>query len=255
MTFSQGLLLFAASLAAGIINSVAGGGSFFTLPALIFVGIPSVAANATSTVAVWPGTMASVGAYRADIYRERRRLPWLLGISVVGGLIGAIILLRTPQADFDRVLPWLLLAATAIFAFGAPLTRWLRARDAAAEPAARIGFWSGLTQFVIAIYGGYFGGGAGMLMLAMLGLSGMTDIHAMNGLKTLLSATLNLVAIVAFIWAGLIAWPQAGVMVLGAVAGGYGGAYFARKMDPRLIRILVIVVGVGLTICFFLRRR
>lgn len=254
MTFTQGLLLFGASLAAGIINSVAGGGSFFTLPALIFVGIPSVAANATSTVAVWPGTVASVGAYREDVYRERQRLPWLLGISIVGGLIGAIILLRTPQADFDRVLPWLLLVATAIFAFGAPLTRWLRAQDGASGSTARIGFWSGLTQFVIAVYGGYFGGGAGMLMLAMLGLSGMTDIHAMNGIKTLLSATLNLVAIVAFIFAGLIAWPQAGVMVTGAIAGGYGGAYFARKMDPAVVRIFVIVVGVGMTICFFLRR-
>jgi uncharacterized protein len=255
MTFAQGLLLFGASLAAGIINSVAGGGSFFTLPALIFTGMPSVAANATSTMAVWPGTMASVGAYREDVYRERRRLPWLLGISIVGGLIGAIILLRTPQADFDRVLPWLLLAATAIFTFGGPFTRWLRGREAAGQPEAKIGFWSGLTQFIIAVYGGYFGGGAGMLMLAMLGLSGMTDIHAMNGIKTLLSATLNLVAIVAFVFAGLIAWPQAGVMMIGAIAGGYGGAFFARKMDPRIIRTFVIIVGVGMTIYFFLRRR
>jgi uncharacterized membrane protein YfcA len=245
--------LAGASLAAGAINSVAGGGSFFTFPALVFTGMPSIAANATSTVALWPGTVAGAGAYRRDVFRERRHLPWLAGVSLAGGLLGALVLVRTPQAAFDRLVPWLLLGATLIFAFGDKITSWLRGIEAAAGRPARIGFWSGAIQFLIATYGGYFGGGAGMLMLAMLSLSGLTDIHAMNGIKTLLNAALNAVAIATFVVAGLVQWPQAFVMMAGAVAGGYGGACFARRTDPRRVRRFVIAAGLAISACFFAR--
>lgn len=253
MTAAQVSLLLGSSVAAGTLNAVAGGGNFFTIPALISVGMPSICANATSTVALWPGTMASVAAYREDIKRERRLLPRLLVMAVLGGFIGAVILVRTPQATFDRLLPWLLLTATAIFAFGNQFTQWLRRREAAQGHAVRIGLTSCLIQFLIAIYAGYFGGGASLLMLGMLSLAGMTEIHAMNGVKTLLSGTQNLVALIVFIARGIIFWPQALLMMGGAIVGGYGGAYFARKIDPQTIRWIVIGVGAAMS-CYLFRR-
>lgn len=250
MTLTDGALLFGSAVAAGAINSVAGGGSFFTFPALVFTGLPSIAANATSTMAVWPGSIASMGAYRDDIRRERRHLPGLLLVSLLGGLLGAFVLLRTPQPVFDRVLPWLMLFATLVFAFGNRVVAWLTGRRPA---GARVNAVSWLLQFAIATYGGYFGGGMGLLMLAMLSLAGLTDIHAMNGIKNLLAVALNGIALLAFIWAGLIAWPQALVMIVGAVLGGYGGAVYAKQVDPRVIRGFVIVFGLALTAWFFWR--
>jgi uncharacterized membrane protein YfcA len=249
----QGVSLFGAAVVAGAMNSVAGGGSFITFPALVMTGIPSIAANATSTVAVWPGTVASVGAYRDDIRRERRLLPGLLVVSVIGGLLGAVILLRTPQSTFDRILPWLLLSATLIFAFGARMAGWIRGRPHADGTPAEAGVFIWLLQLVIATYAGYFGAGTGFLMLAMLSLAGMSDIHAMNGVKTLLGATANVVAIAAFIWAGKIVWPQALLMAAGSTMGGYGGAHYARKVNPAVIRALVIFIGAAMTLYFFWR--
>jgi uncharacterized membrane protein YfcA len=253
MTSSPVPLLLGSSLAAGLINAVAGGGNFFTFPALIFAGLPSIGANATSTMALWPGTMASVGAYRQDIRRERRLLPRLMLMSAIGGLAGAIILVRTPQATFDRLLPWLLLTATLLFASGNTLTQWLRRRGQGREEAVRIGLATCAVQLVIATYAGYFGGGASMLMLAMLSLSGMTDIHAMNGIKTLLSGTQNLIALTVFVSRGIIFWPYALLMMGGAIAGGYGGAFLARKANPAAIRRIVIAVGGIMTAYFFFR--
>jgi uncharacterized protein len=253
MELTHSLPLFGAALAAGAINSVAGGGSFLTFPALVMTGMPSIAANATSTVAVWPGSVASVGAYRDDIRKNRALLPGLVTVSVLGGLIGSFVLLGTPQRIFDLILPWLLLTATLIFMFGAKLTAWLRGRPHPAGAPARVSWLSWGVQLFIATYAGYFGGGAGLLMLAMLSLAGMTDIHAMNGIKTLLGATANLIAIFVFIWAGKIVWPQALLMAVGATAGGYAGAYFARQVNPKYIRWLVIAVGFGMTGYFFTR--
>lgn len=243
-------LLFASAVAGGAINSVAGGGSFFTFPALVFTGMPSIAANATSTMAVWPGSLASVVAYRDDVRAARRHLPGLLAMSLAGGLVGAFVLLRTPQPVFDRLLPWLLLFATAVFAFGGRFTAWLKRRE---QAGARVGAVSWLLQFFIATYGGYFGGGMGLMMLAMLTLAGLTDIHEMNGIKTVLASALNAIALVAFIWAGLVQWPQASVMIVGAVVGGYGGARLAKRVDPAVVRGTVIAVGLLLTAWFFWR--
>lgn len=248
------VLLVGSSVAAGVINAVAGGGSFFTFPALIFAGLPSIEANATSTMALWPGTMASVAAYRDDIRQERRLLPRLMAMSAIGGLIGAVILVVTPERTFDRLLPWLLLFATASFTFGRQLTDWLRRREAGAEVPPRIGAASCAIQLVIAVYAGYFGGGASMLMLAMLSLAGMKEIHPMNGIKTLLSATQNLIALGIFIRRGLIFWPEALMMMVGAVAGGYGGAWWARRANPKAVRAIVIAVGTSMTAYFFVRR-
>ncbi|MGH2387977.1 MAG: sulfite exporter TauE/SafE family protein [Chloroflexota bacterium] len=260
MTIAQAVLLFVAALWAGAQNSVAGGGSFITFPALVVSGVTVINANATSTVALWPGTVASVGAYR----RELRTVPYLgiLGIiSLIGGWLGAILLLHTSSSTFSRLIPVLLLGATLLFAFGPSFTAWLKRRKAAEAPpsdqtpgrstAAVVGMCVG--QAVIAVYGGYFGGGIGILMLAAFGLMGMENIHAMNALKTLLASCINGVAVVTFIIAGAVEWPQAVVMLVGGIVGGYGGAAYARRLDPGLVRRIVLVVAILMTAYFFIR--
>jgi uncharacterized protein len=253
------IFLFFAALLGGTLNSVAGGGSFISFPALLVTGMPAISANATNTVALWPGTMASTVAYRNAFTSEAGRLlPPLLGISIIGGVLGAVVLLRTPPATFMRLVPWLLLLATLLFLSSGRLTRWIRARAGHAPGDQRIPrglFLTGLAlQLVIAMYVGYFGAGTGILVLALLALLGMENIHAMNGIKTLLVSVANGVAIITFIWARVIVWPQALLMIVGAAAGGYGGAYLAQKMNPQYVRRLVIGIGFVMAAYFFGRQ-
>jgi uncharacterized membrane protein YfcA len=257
MTFLQIFVLFVAAILGGTLNSVAGGGSFITFPALLFTGILPINANATSTVALWPGSVASTGAYREELAKQdRTRLFVLGGTSLIGGVLGAVLLLRTSQTTFVRLVPYLLLVATLLFTFSAPIMDRLRKRKAEEAKEARSSRFGlagiALLQLVIAVYGGYFGGGIGILMLATLGLMGMENIHEMNALKALLTSFINGVAVITFIIAGAVVWVPAILMVVGAIIGGYGGAYFARQIDPRWVRIFVILVGVGMTIYFFL---
>ncbi len=256
MSLPSMVLLFFAAVLGGTLNSVAGGGSFFTFPSLIFAGIPAIPANATSTVALWPGSIASVGAYRRELAAQNRLLLYLLvGTSLVGGVLGAILLLRTPASTFVTLLPYLLLMATLLFTFSGPVTKRLhvRAIEKSVQSVPRL---IGITiaQFIIAIYGGYFGGGIGILMLATLALMGMEDIHMMNGMKTLLTSCINGVAVITFVVAGAVVWLPALVMVVGAIIGGYGGAYYARKIEQKWIRIFVMVVGFSLTLYFFIHK-
>jgi uncharacterized protein len=257
MSLSDIILLFLVAVVGGTLNSVAGGGSFFTFPVLVFTGVPSIQANATSTVALWPGSVASVGAYRRELAQQDRTLIIvLITTSLVGGVLGALLLLHTPQSLFNFVLPYLLLIATLLFAFSGTLTKRLRARkpaDGSIEMLRPNYVGIAISQFLIATYGGYFGGGIGILMLATLAMMGMENIHVMNALKTVLASCINGVAVVTFILAGAIYWPQAVLMIVGAIIGGYGGAYFARKLDQRWIRIFVIVVGLIMTTYFFIR--
>jgi uncharacterized membrane protein YfcA len=257
MSLSNIVLLFLIAVVGGTLNSVAGGGSFFTFPVLVFTGVPSIQANATSTVALWPGSVASVGAYRRELAQQDRTLIIVLVVtSLVGGVLGALLLLHTPQSLFNFVLPYLLLIATLLFAFSGTLTKRLRASKPAAGSIEMIRpnyVGIAISQFLIAAYGGYFGGGIGILMLATLAMMGMENIHVMNALKTVLASCINGVAVVTFIIAGAIYWPQAILMIVGAIIGGYGGAYFARKLDQRWIRIFVIAVGFIMTIYFFVR--
>ncbi len=254
MTLLQGILLFVAAILGGTLNSVAGGGSFFTFPALIFTGVGSITANATSTVALWPGSIASVGAYRNDLAEQQRGLLFLLlGTSLIGGVLGAILLLRTPESTFVSLIPYLLLGATLLFALSPYVTARLRMRTL--EKTTRISVTTltimACVQFVIAIYGGYFGGGIGILMLAALAFMGMDDINKMNAVKTLLTSAINGAGGVTFIILGRVLWLQALLMIVGAIIGGYGGAYYARKIAQRWVRLFVIVTGVTLTIYFF----
>lgn len=250
------ILLFAAAFLGGALNSVAGGGSFISFPALVSVGVPSINANATNTMALWPGSIASVGAYRAELARQDRRLVLLLSLtSLLGGLSGAEILLRTPQATFDRLLPWLMLFAVGIFAVGGNLTQALRRRfsERLAAGGIVVALIVAVLQFLISVYGGFFGGGIGILMLAALALAGMTNIHTMNGLKVLLATLINGIAVLRFVIAGTIFWQYAVIMIIGAILGGYGGAAYAQRLDPKIVRRFVIVVGIAMTVYFFIR--
>ena len=243
------LLLIVSAFFAGVLNAVAGGGSFLTFPALVMAGVPPLNANATSTVAVSPGALASAYGYRRELGRIKEiNLPIFLGISLVGGLVGALLLLWTPQRTFEEIVPWLLLFATVLFAFGPKVSAYVRKNF-------HVGHGTVLfVQFFIAVYGGYFGGGIGILILATLGVFGLTDLHAMNGLKTLVSGCLNAVAVVAFVAGGAVYWHEAIIMTVAAVAGGYAGAAVARHIPPTALRKFVIFVGVAMTIYFFITK-
>ncbi len=240
------LLLVVAAFFAGVLNAVAGGGSFLTFPALVFVGIPAVIANATSTVALLPGSFASAFSYRRGVASlEGISLRAMVMISLIGGTAGAVLLLKTPESIFVGITPWLLLFATGMFAFGKQLGFTIKRY-------MHFGFGALIvSQAVIAIYGGYFGGGIGILMLAALAVFGMTDINAMNGIKTILAGCLNSVAAVVFVIAGKVYWREALIMMGAAIAGGYFGAHFAQKIPGKYIRAFVICTGIAMTIYFF----
>jgi uncharacterized protein len=246
------MFLFAAGVLGGALNAVAGGGSFVAFPALLFTGVPAIPANATNTIALWVGVTASGGAYRKYLNISRRVLIPLIAVSIVGGLAGALLLIRTPAQTFLRVLPWLMLGATLLFAFGKRLTGKMSAGISRESSDAAIAA-ACVFELFVAIYGGYFGGGMGIMNLAMLSAIGMTDIHAMNALKVVLGAFINGVATVTFVVSKTIVWPQALVMTAGALAGGYLAAHYAQKVPQSWIRGFVIAVGVGMTIYFFVR--
>jgi uncharacterized protein len=250
--FSHPVFLFCAALIAGLLNSVAGGGSFVSFPALLFTGMPAIAANATNTAAVWPGTVASAVAYRNAFNAQARKLlPKLIAIGIAGGVIGARVLLNTPQTTFLHLIPWLLLGATLLFLAGPRITAWVRGRAAAGKTSTPLTIVGYFLALVISIYIGYFGAGVGILVLSLLALLGMDDIHAMNGVKVLLVSIVNGVAMVTFIVAKMIIWPQALLMLVASLIGGYGGAFYAQKMNPAQVRWVVIVVGFGMAGYFF----
>lgn len=244
------LLLFLVAALGGALNAVVGGGSIVAFSALLLAGVPPVTANATTTFALWPAFAASAVAYRRELRPPRPLLLAFAAASMVGGALGALSLLRTPTSVFARLVPWLLLVASALFTFGGAVSARLR-RDATAGHATIVG--GTLVQLVIAIYGGYFGGGMGIAMLAAWTALGMTDLHAMNGLRTLLAVLINGVALCAFVAAGVIAWRPGLLMAVSASAAGYFGAAYIRRLDPRWVRRFVIAVAWAMTAYFFVR--
>jgi uncharacterized protein len=246
------IVLFVAGFLGGALNAVAGGGSFIAFPALLFTGVPPIPSNATNAFALWIGTTSSIRAYWKLLNISRRVLVPLVVSSVVGGVIGAYLLLHTPAQTFLHVLPWLMLGATLLFVFGKKL---VGKRPSALAHDASTARLAGAVAFelIVALYGGYFGGGVGIMNLAMLAALGMTDIHAMNALKVVLSGVINGVAIVMFIAAGAIYWPQGIVMTLGAIVGGYSAAHYSQKLPQAWVRAFVIAVGTGMTIYFFVK--
>jgi uncharacterized protein len=252
-----GLYLFVVALFGGALNAVAGGGSFIGVPALLSAGIAPVAANATTTLAMWPGSLSSAIAYRQEIVRARHWLMTLGAASLAGGLVGGWLLIRTTDQRFLQLLPWLMLAAAVTFTLGGRvvdrLLRRAKADASKAGSAPRVPVWMLVFQFGIAIYGGYFGGGMGIMMLAAFSVAGMTDIHEMNGIKTLAAVAINGVALVEFIANGAIAWAPGLTMVGGAIIGGYYGAVLARRVSTGVVRAIVIVIAWTMTMYFFVK--
>ena len=245
-------LVLAAAVVGGVVNSIAGGGTLLTFPALIGLGIPAIMANATSTVALWPGAVASMWGYSDLLTGMRSWVTRLAMPSLVGGLVGAWLLIKTPPSRFDAIVPWLVLGATVLFIVQKPLAERLRAAspmihepiddhtaDRAVVPTKTLLAY----QFVVSVYGGYFGAGIGILMLAALGFMGFRNIHRMNGLKNWGGLCANAVAAATFAFSGLVSWPVAGTMAVGATLGGYSGSRLAQRVPEARVRQAIIAIG------------
>ncbi len=234
-------------------NALAGGGTILTYPALLFSGESAIAANATSTIALWPGAATSLFGYRREVREHKEWLKVLFVPSLLGGAIGAVLLLRTPPPVFEWLAPFLVLFATCLFILQGFLSRrpGRGPRAGGLTPGRRSAAW--LFQLAIAVYGGYFGAGIGILMLSVLGFLGLEDIHAANGIKNFLGMSINGVAAAYFIAWGAVDWPAALVMIAGAMAGGYGGARLARRIGRPRARAAVVVIGLFVTAVLIIR--
>ncbi len=242
------ILISVAAFLAGVLNAIAGGGSFFTFPALVFTGVPPIAANATSTVAVFPGYLSSALGFVKEIRAlDRRVLLGLVGLSTLGGVLGALLLLVTSPGVFRFLVPWLLLFATLLFAFD----RHIRKLTAGRRPAGPLG--RALATLAVTIYGGYFNGGLGIVLLALFARLGYRDMNQMNGLKSLLSLILSVASVITFALAGIIVWKPALVMMVSTTVGGYSGALVARRLPTAVVRAVVIIVGLVMSAAFFVR--
>jgi len=254
------VLIGAGGLAAGAVNAIAGGGTFFSFPALLAVGLPPVVANASNSVALWPGSLSGAWAYRQELVRYKRYLLPMGIASFLGGAAGGLLLLAAGDARFAALIPWLLAFATLLFTFSPQLSKVLkRMHPAPAEKAGKepgtgspVGW---LVQLLVSIYGGFFGAGLGILMMASLAIGGHEDVQHINALKNLLSAVIYSVTVVTFIVAGAVSWPQTMVMLLTASLGGYWGARIARKIQGPWLRRMVIAVGGALTAYYFYKAR
>lgn len=251
------LWLVAASLLAGVMNAMAGGGSFLSFPAMLGMGVPPIEANATNTVALWPGQLTSLATLHGDV--RRSLLPVVLTTSVVGGVIGAEVLLHTKQVTFMRLIPWLLLTGSIIFGVSGPLSKWLRTRSIRSEaehhvepPMNTIALFCAL--FPICFYIGYFGAGGGFLIMTVLALFGMEEMHQLNAMKVVAACASNLCAILTFIVSGRVLWHYCLISMVFAAAGGYIGARYARRMNGDVLRAVVVVTGVAIAGYFFWRR-
>jgi uncharacterized membrane protein YfcA len=248
------VVVFVAAVVGGGVNVVAGGGMLIGFPTLLWLGRNPVLANATSTLGLWPGTLFGMFGFRAELARSRTWVALLVAPSLAGGIAGAVLLLRTPAATFEAIAPWLILVATVLLALQEPLSARLRRHEAIRLPLG----WKALAvlfQAAVGVYGGYFGAGIGILMLAALGLLGMTDLHQMNGVKNLLAGAINGIAIVWFVTSGAILWRDALVMMAGAALGGWASTKLAYRLGREAVRRVVVAVGLAMTISLALRLR
>jgi uncharacterized membrane protein YfcA len=230
-----------------------------SFPVLIWIGLPSITANATSTVGIWTASLGGMWGYRRELQGLTSRSYVLIVPSVIGGILGAVLLRLTPSQLFDRLVPLLILFATFLFMLQEPVQRMIKrggSRDGGTGHASSRPWVAGaiVFQFFVALYGGYFGAGIGILMLAALGILGYTDIHQMNGLKNLLALFINGVAALYFVAMGMVEWPWAIIMAVGAIAGGYGGAGVARRIGPKGVRRIVVIVGFSISLSLLIRR-
>jgi uncharacterized membrane protein YfcA len=252
MSIWQETIIFVSAFAAGMINSVAGGGTLLSFPSLIWIGRDPVIANATSTVALWPGSLGGLFGFRRELQSSNRWSLWLGVPSLIGGAIGAFLLLRTSSSVFSQIVPYLILGATLLLAAQEQIMKKL-SLSGPQRPSRR--WWIGALffQFLVGIYGGYFGAGIGILMLAALGFLGLTDIHEMNGLKNLFALLINGIAAIYFILSGAVIWIDILVMATAAVLGGYFGAGVARRLGRRRVRRIVVLIGISMAVSLFFR--
>ena len=255
MTDLTGLAsLFFAGMAAGAINSVAGGGTLVSFPSLVAFGEPEIVSNATNTAAMWPGALSSALGYRKDTSVQRGLLIMLAIPSLVGGLLGAVILVITSAETFKHVVPFLVLFATLLLASRDIIARTLGNSSGTGERVTTFGrIWGVLFQLFVATYGGYFGAGIGILMLGSFSIMGLRDIHKMNAIKTPLAAIINVTAFFFFSLKGLVVWPLAILMAAGAIIGGYGGARSAKRVNPNLVHYVVVAIGLLVSGWFFIK--
>jgi len=245
MTIFELSLLASASFIAGIINSIAGGGSFLTFPALVFTGVSTIAANATSAVAVFPGYLSGALGFSKELKEyPKSKFLLLITLSIMGGIGGSLLLLITPASVFSYIIPWLLGFATLLFAFGDFVAKWAK------KNSNSNGFLGNLTTLIVCIYGGYFNGGLGIILLALFSTLGMRDIHLMNGLKNIMSFALSAASVVTFAIAGIVFWQQAIIMMIAATIGGYFGVVVARKLSKDTIRMIIVIIGLIMTVIF-----
>ncbi|WP_026479544.1 sulfite exporter TauE/SafE family protein [Ahrensia sp. 13_GOM-1096m] len=241
-------IILIASFLAGILNTIAGGGTFLTFPALVFIGVPPVMANATSAVAVFPGYLGGALGFRDELGKlDRKQIIRLIIITLVGGLIGSLLLLISSNKAFSLIVPFLLFGATLAFLYGEKIRNWAAKKDKAVTPFGAAGL------LLASIYGGYFNGGLGIVLLALFALWGMTNIHEMNGLKSGLSFVLSAISVVVFAIGGLIDWHYALAMMLASTLGGYAGAPIARALPKKIVRMIIAIVGFTMSAVFFYR--
>ncbi len=246
--------LFFAGMVAGAINSVAGGGTLVSFPSLVAFGEPEIVSNATNTAAMWPGSLSSALGYRKDTSVQRGLLVMLAIPSLVGGLLGAVILVITPAETFKHVVPFLVLFATLLLASRDIIARKLGNNPTDEEHLTTLGrIWGVIFQLFVATYGGYFGAGIGILMLGSFSVMGLRDIHKMNAIKTPLAAIINITAFFFFALKGLVVWPLAILMAAGAIIGGYGGARSAKRVNPRLVHYCVVAIGLLVSSWLFIK--
>ena len=250
------LIIAAGAFLAGGMNAMAGGGTFFSFPALLAIGVPPVMANASNSFALWPASLSSAWAYRREIKIHKKWAVTLIFVSLLGGLVGSLLLLSTSNAAFSKLIPWLLLVATTLFAFSAQISRlvaWGKTRSGTQGFTAHphVSFGGSVFQFFVAIYGGYFGAGLGILTLASLAIQGFEEIQELNALKNLTSAVNYTIAAATFVIAGAISWPHTLVMLVAALFGSQVGAALARRLPAKWLKRLVIFVGSALTLIYF----
>lgn len=250
MTLSQLAVFFAISFLAAIINAVAGGGSFLTFPVFIMNGLTATQANIMSTIALWPGALASIFGYRSEMAQNKKQLIPFIITGIIGGSIGAVWFLHTPESTFSQLVPWLLLSATLIFTFGKYAIAGIHRLSLSNTQRTCFAI---VLQIIISLYGGYFGAGIGILTLAMLQILGHANIHHMNALKTIITTAINAATVIVFIFSGKVLWASGGIMIAGGVCGGYFGARLALKLSPHHVRIMVSVIGFSMSAYFFLR--
>ena len=242
LTARRDALLVLAGFGAGLFNGVAGGGTLISFPVLLALGYPAIVANVTSTVGIWPGYLGGVAGFRREIAEQRDHFRMLAPVTIVGATVGAILLLTTPSSAFTRLAPWLVLFASALFAIGPLLARWLADEESTlrTRPVAL-----GIGIFVAALYGGYFGAAMGVIILAVLGLTLPDTLVRAGGIRTVLSALANGVAAIVFIIHGHLQWGAAGLLAAGCLVGGYVGAALARKLPSSILRVIVVAIGLA----------